>query len=193
MLSARILSNAHEGKADLDPTEWKPKLPHRPTSDASKYLGQFHRTPPRSLSPRRPVAIHVQSTSSVPLTAPSLSATPSASSTSSGDSVAGTPYNFANRPLMHANSVAIKSVDLVTPQIPLAYTVPTKPARQAKCAIKITGPPVAPTGGATENVALAGDLSYEKKWNLADFHGSSGSGRLATLLASTSLEHKAAM
>ncbi|KAI4169857.1 MAG: hypothetical protein LQ343_005406 [Gyalolechia ehrenbergii] len=188
-LSARIPPKAHEGKSDLDPTEWKPKCPHRPTSDASSYLGQFHRKPPTSWSPRRPAAIHAQTMSSVPLTAPSLSATPSASSTSSSsDSVAGTPYNFANRSLMHSNSAAIKSVDLVTPQFPSACSVPAKPTGQTELAAKASGPP-----GAAENIALAGDLSYEKKWNLAHLHGSLASGSLTTLLGSTTLGHKATM
>ncbi|KAL8723054.1 MAG: hypothetical protein Q9225_000596 [Loekoesia sp. 1 TL-2023] len=192
VLSARTPPKVHEGKSDLDPTEWKPKLTHRPTSDASKYLGQFHRTPPTSWSPRRPAAIHAQSTSSVPLNAPSLSATPSASSTSSDDSVAGTPYNFANRPSMHSNSTAIKSVNLVTPHAPAAYSVPAKSTGQAKLSIKVTGPPAASVAAAAaENIALAGDLSYEKKWNLAHFRGS---GSLTTLLGGASLEHnKAAM
>ncbi|KAL8944616.1 MAG: hypothetical protein Q9216_000313 [Gyalolechia sp. 2 TL-2023] len=185
LFSARIPPKAHEGKSDLDPTEWKPKCPHRPTSDASSYLGQFHRKPPTSWSPRRPAAIHAQTMSSVPLTAPSLSATPCASSISSGDSVAGTPYDFANRSLMHSNTAAIKSVDLVTPQFPSAFSVPAKPTGRSKFAIKVSGPP-----GATENMALGGDLSYEKKWNMAHLHGSSVSGSLTNLLGSTTLGHK---
>ncbi|KAL8938516.1 MAG: hypothetical protein Q9211_003175 [Gyalolechia sp. 1 TL-2023] len=187
--SARIPSKAHEGKSDLDPTEWKPKCPNRPSSDASSYLAQFHRQAPTSRSPRRPAAIHAQTMSSVPLTAPSLSATPSASSTSSsGDSVAGTPYNFANRSLMHTSSAAIKSVDLVTPQIPSAFSVPAQPTGQTKLAIKVSGPP-----RPTESIALAGDLHYEKKLHLTHPHGSSGSGSLTTLLGSTTIGHKATM
>ncbi|KAI4133369.1 MAG: hypothetical protein LQ338_000269 [Usnochroma carphineum] len=191
MLSTRIPPKAHEGKSDLDPTEWKPKLPHRPSSEASQFLGQFHRTPPASHSPRRPAAVPAQTTSSVPMTAPSLSATPSASSmSSSSDSVAGTPYDFLNRPLMrrchdplHSNSAAVKSPNIVTPRLPSAYSVPAKPKGGSK---KVAAPPAA----VSENVALASDLSYEKKWDLPRFHGSWG---LATLLGSASLEHKAAM
>ncbi|KAL8841476.1 MAG: hypothetical protein Q9170_000939 [Blastenia crenularia] len=192
MLSARIPPKAHEGKSDLDPTEWKPKLPHRPTLDASKYLGKFHRTPPISLSPRRPVLSHAMTMSSVPLTAPSLSATPSASSTSSSnDSAVGTPYNFTNRPLMHPNSTAVKSTDIVIPHMPPALSVPAKPTGQTKLAIRVAGPPIAAT--AAENVSLTNDLSYEKKWTLAHLHGRSPAGSLTTLLGATGLEQKAAM
>lgn len=189
MVSARIPPKAHEGKPDLDPTEWKPKCPHRPTSDASNYLGQFHHKPPTSWSPRRPAAIHGQTMNSVPLNAPSLSATPSASSTSSsGDSVAGTPYNFTNRSLMHSASTALKPMDLVTPHVPSAFSVPAKPTSQTKFAIKVSGP-----AGAAENFPLAGELSYEKKWNLDQFHRSSASGSLTTLLGPTTFGHKTTM
>ncbi|KAL9595467.1 MAG: hypothetical protein Q9219_006427 [cf. Caloplaca sp. 3 TL-2023] len=193
MRSARIPPKAHEGKSDLDPTEWKPKLPHRPNSDAFKYLGQFHRTSPTtSWSPRRPAAIHAQTMSSVPLTAPSLSATPSASSTSSsGGSVAGTPYDFVDRPLMHPNATAVKSVDLVIPQLPSAFSVPAKPAERTKVAIKVTGLPA--TARASENIAFGNDLNYEKKWDLAHIHGPAVSGSLTTLLGSSNLGHKGTM
>lgn len=198
MLSARIPPDAHEGKSDLDPTEWKPKLPHRPNSDASKFLGQFHRTPPGSFSPRRPAAIHAQTAGSVPITAPSLSATPSASSTSSsGDSEAGTPYDFVNRPLlmrrchpMRPHSAAVKSPDLVTPQIPAAYGGgPHKPKADGKPTIKVAVPPTA-AAAVAENMAFANDLTYAKKWDLAHSHGS---GSLTALLGPASLEHKAPM
>lgn len=189
MVPARIPPKAHEGKPDLDPTEWKPKCPHRPTSDASNYLGQFHRKPPTSWSPRRSAAIHAQTVSSVPLTAPSLSATPSASSTSSsGDSVAGTPYNFTNRSLMHPDSTAFKPIDLVTPHNSSAFSGPAKPTGQTKLAIKVSDPP-----GAAENIPLAGELSYEKKWSLDQFRRSSASGNLKTLLSPTTFGHKATM
>ncbi|KAL8704184.1 MAG: hypothetical protein Q9201_002645 [Fulgogasparrea decipioides] len=183
MLSARIPPVAHEGKSDLDPTEWKPKTIHHPTSDASKYLSQFHRTPPTYGNPRRPSpvhagAIHAQSMTSVPMAAPSLSATPSASSTSSGDSIAGTPYDFANRPMTmdrRPTSAAIKSVDLVTPKKLSAYSVPTKP-----------------TTAVSETMGLSSDLSYEKKLRVFDCHGP-GVGSLTTLLGAVSLERKTAM
>ncbi|KAL8758115.1 MAG: hypothetical protein Q9184_004026 [Pyrenodesmia sp. 2 TL-2023] len=197
ILSARIPPKAHEGKSDLDPTEWKPKLPHRPNSDASRFLGQFHHTPPRSFSPRRPAAVHAQTMSSVPMTAPSLSATPSASSpSSSGDSEAGTPYYFVDRPLMrrlkdpmYSNSAAIKSPDLVIPKVPSAYSVPIKPNGDNKLTIEVT----APAAAVSENMAMVSDLSYQKNWDLAHSHGSMGSGTLTTLLGSAGLARKAAM
>ncbi|KAI4259279.1 MAG: hypothetical protein LQ352_000819 [Teloschistes flavicans] len=176
--SARIPPVDHEGKSDLDPTEWKPKLAHCPTSDASKYLSQFHRTPPaygspRRQSPSRPIApVHAQTMSSLPRTAPSLSATPSVSSASSGDeSIEGTPYDFANRSLPHRPTTN-KSVELITPKKKQqsAYSVPAKPV--------------------SENVGvLSNDLSYEKKWRVFDGHGH-GPGSLTTLLGSTHLDHK---
>ncbi|KAL8906031.1 MAG: hypothetical protein Q9207_002261 [Kuettlingeria erythrocarpa] len=196
--STRIPSKAHEGKSDLDPTEWKPKLPHRPNSDATKFLGQFHSTPPRSYSPRRHAAVPAQTMSSVPLTAPSLSATPSTSSPSSSDgSEAGTPYNFVERPLvrrlndpLYSNSAAIRSPGLVTPQVPsAAYSVPIKPDCDKKLTIEVTAP-VVPV---SENVAMVSNLSYEKNWDLAHSHGSAGSGTLTTLLGSAAFARKAAL
>ncbi|KAL9586909.1 MAG: hypothetical protein Q9212_000581 [Teloschistes hypoglaucus] len=179
--SARIPPVTHDGKSDLDPTEWKPKLAHRPTSDASKYLSQFHRTPPtygspRRQSPSRPAApVHAQTMSSLSMTAPSLSATPSVSSSSSGDeSVEGTPYDFANRSLPH-RPTTIKSVDLITPKKKqqTAYSVPAMPV--------------------SENVGvLSNDLSYEKKWRAFDGRGPS-TGSLTTLLGSVHLDHKIAL
>ncbi|KAL8959706.1 MAG: hypothetical protein Q9193_003469 [Seirophora villosa] len=199
-LSARIPPKDHQGNSDLDPTEWKPKLPHRPNSDASKFLGQFHRTPPRSFSPRRSAATHAQTTSSIPMTTPSLSATPTASSTSSSaNSEAGTPDNFVDNPLMrrchdptYSNSAAIKSPTFVTSQIPSAYSGSAKSKGKrdsSSTIIKVTAPPAT----VSETMATASDLSYEKKWNLASCHGSVGSGSLKTLLGSATLGHKAAM
>ncbi|KEF52171.1 uncharacterized protein A1O9_11798 [Exophiala aquamarina CBS 119918] len=42
----RIPAEMHGHKSDLDPTEWKPKLgdSHRKTSEAFRYLSQFHQT-----------------------------------------------------------------------------------------------------------------------------------------------------
>ncbi|KAL8695059.1 MAG: hypothetical protein Q9218_000427 [Villophora microphyllina] len=180
--SARIPPVAHDGTSDLDPTEWKPKLHHRPTSDASKYLSQFHRTPPtygspRRHSPARPAApIHAQTMNSLPRTAPSLSATPSVSSNSSGDeSVEATPYDFTNRSMPH-RPATVKSVDLITPKKKqvAAYSVPTKAAVSESI-----GP-------------LSSDLSYEKKWRVFDCHRPR-TGSLATLLGSVHLDHKTAL
>ncbi|KAL8807810.1 MAG: hypothetical protein Q9182_000459 [Xanthomendoza sp. 2 TL-2023] len=192
--SARIPPEAHEGKSDLDPTEWKPKLVHHSSSDACKYLSQFHRTPPvygspRRGSPYRPAAMSSQTMSSVPMNAPSLSATPSASSTSSfGDSIAGTPSDSDNHLWMHHRPnppVHSKSVNLVTPQkkIPTAYSVPVKPVTRggdgAKFSVKLKE--VASTTAVSEHMGMASDLSYEK-WNLAVGCHSAGSGSLTTLL-----------
>ncbi|KAL8987381.1 MAG: hypothetical protein Q9177_003398 [Variospora cf. flavescens] len=195
--SARIPPKAHEGNSDLDPTEWKPKLPHRPNSVASDFLGQFHRTPPRSFSPRRPAGVSAPTMSPVPMTAPSLSATPTASSTSSSaNSEAGTPYDFVDRPPMrrchdpkYSDSAATKPPNLMTPRIPSAYSVPAKPKGNSGAIIKVTAPPAT----VSEAMAMASDLSYEKKWNLASYHSSMGSGSLTTLLGSTTLGHKATM
>lgn len=131
------------------------------------------------------------------MTAPSLSATPSASSaSSSGDSEAGTPYNFVDRPLMrrpndpvYSNTAAIKSPDLVVPKVPSAYSVPIKPNGDTKLTIKVT----APAAAVSENMAVVSDLSYEKNWDLVHSHGSMGSGTLTTLLGSAGLARKAAM
>ncbi|KAL8968469.1 MAG: hypothetical protein Q9183_002447 [Haloplaca sp. 2 TL-2023] len=198
MLSARIPPDAHEGKSDLDPTEWKPsdpyfrgwkpKLSHRPSSDASKYLGQFHRTPPnyespRRLSPSRPVAVQARTLGSVPMAAPSLSATPSTSSTSSGDSVAASPYDFGNHAIDHRRpmtSTATKSIDLVTPKkLTSARSVPAKPT-------------ITVNGSVSEDMSLSGDLSYEKNWKIFDPRGP-GSGSLSSLLGKKTLQHKGAM
>ena len=106
---------AHDGKSDLDPTEWKPaeavdterkspgngkigewkpKLPHRPSSEACSYLSKFHRSSDSLSSKRRPALGHARTTSRA---TPSLSHTPTAS-TSSEESLAGTPYEFVARP-----------------------------------------------------------------------------------------------
>ncbi|KAL8683964.1 MAG: hypothetical protein Q9224_006647 [Gallowayella concinna] len=191
--SARIPPKAHEGKSDLDPTEWKPKLVHRPSSDASKYLSQFHSTPPaygspRRASPHRPAAVSSQTMSSIPMNAPSLSATPSASSTSSSsDSIAGTPSDFDNHLWMQhrPNHVHSKSVNLVIPRmIPTAYSVPAKPVTHggggSRFSVKVKD--IASTTAVSDHMGMASDLSYEK-WNLAVGCHSAGVGSLTTLLS----------
>ena len=110
---------AHDGKSDLDPTEWKPaettlmeiksppgakaverkpKLPHYPSSEAFAYLSKFHRSSDSLYSKRRPALGHGRSTISS-RTTPSLSHTPTAS-TSSEESLSGTPYEFVARPAL---------------------------------------------------------------------------------------------
>ncbi|KAL9137635.1 MAG: hypothetical protein Q9175_001154 [Cornicularia normoerica] len=106
-----------DGKSDLDPTEWKPaeptltesksppspkagkpKLPHRPSSEAFSYLSKFHRSSDCLYSKRRPALGHGRSTISS-RTTPSLSHTPTAS-TSSEESLSGTPYESVARPAL---------------------------------------------------------------------------------------------
>ena len=116
---ARIPPLAHDGKSDLDPTEWKPaepnlsesksppgtkapepkpKLSHAPSSEAFSYLSKFHRSSDSLYSKRRPALGHGRSTISSRAT-PSLSHTPTAS-TSSEESLSGTPYEFVARPAL---------------------------------------------------------------------------------------------
>lgn len=114
---ARIPPVAHNGKSDLDPTEWKPaeptlmesksppspkdgkpKLPLRTGNEAFSYLSKFHRSNDSLSSKRRPTLGHDRSTLSS-RTAPSLSHTPTAS-TSSEESLSGTPYEFVARPTL---------------------------------------------------------------------------------------------
>ncbi|KAL8788651.1 MAG: hypothetical protein Q9213_001579 [Squamulea squamosa] len=210
--SARIPPEAHEGKSDLDPTEWKPKshdnaiewkpkIPHRPTSDASKYLSQFHRTPPTLGSPRcgsshRPTARLVQNTDSVSMNAPSLSATPSTSSTSSSSaSIAGTPYDFIGRPSMcsRPSTVHSKSADLVTPQ-KIAYSVPTKPKSSVHGKFSVKVSELAAPSVVVENATWSSsDLSYAKKWNWTPGRHIAGSGSLTNLLGAANSGHKATL
>ncbi|KAL8928711.1 MAG: hypothetical protein Q9172_000774 [Xanthocarpia lactea] len=198
--SARIPPEAHEGRSDLDPTEWKPKLSHCPSSDASMYLSQFHRTPPAYGSPRggshhRPAALRTQTADSVSMNAPSLSATPSASSTSSGDSIAGTPYDFSERPSVPSrpDPVHSKSVNLVTPhqKVSTAYSVPFKPTAHGHRNVSLKVNAVAAVS--VKNATWGSDLSYAKEWNLASGCHSAGSGRLTTLLGAASSNHKATL
>lgn len=113
----RIPEELHDHKSDLDPTEWKPKLP-RGASDAYRYLSQFHaninRDDSEYVRAERPRHKHTMSMT----TTPSLGSTPTTVS-SSFDSL----YSY-NRPLnqrtnpMYALSNGAKSTELVTPHIP---------------------------------------------------------------------------
>lgn len=132
----------HDGKSDLDPTEWKPaettrterrsptksgewkpKLPHRPSSEASSFLGKFHRSSDSLASKRRPMIGHGRSTVSN-RTTPSLSHTPTAS-TSSEESLAGTPYEFVVRPALSMPSTSAaqvsKGIDVTKDRNDLTY------------------------------------------------------------------------
>ena len=88
--------NATERKSQLKPGEWKPKLTHRPSSEASSYLNKFHHSSSSLTSKRRPMVGHSGTTVSSCST-PGLSHTPTAS-TSSEESLTEMPYEFVARP-----------------------------------------------------------------------------------------------
>ncbi|KAL2040392.1 hypothetical protein N7G274_006835 [Stereocaulon virgatum] len=135
----RIPPQVHDGKSDLDPTEWKPaepcdmerkspgkewkpKLVHRPSSEAFSYLSKFHRSTDSLASKRLPPPGHERSTSRA---TPSLSHTPTAS-TSSEESLAGTPYEFVGRPAISmptasTTTSASKAIDAVKDANDLTY------------------------------------------------------------------------
>lgn len=173
-LSTRIPHMAHDGKSDLDPSEWKPNLSHRASSEAFQYLSQFHRSS-SSLTPTRRPALQTHSTiASAVLTTPSLSHTPT-TSTSSDESLAGTPYEFVTRPLLprhdpaYSVSAGAKSVDLVIPHIPCAFSVP---------AIET----MVPTGpNNMQNTAIIEDANFGKRWVMDSLGTAAGS--LKKLLA----------
>jgi len=85
--------------------EWKPKLPHRPSSEAFSYLSKFHRSSDSLASKRRPMLGHGRTVSR---TTPSLSHTPTASTSSEESLLAGTPYEFvgASLPVMSTTQVS---------------------------------------------------------------------------------------
>ncbi|KIW10810.1 hypothetical protein PV08_10109 [Exophiala spinifera] len=140
--SSRIPTDIHHFKSDLDPTEWKPKLPHRSSgsSEAFRYLSRFHDTMTASANvgagvgdvADRPLSVCHKSTTSLstmPSTAtttPSLGNTPTTASTSF-DSRYEYDFAFNLRPLpprqnpMYSYSASashVKGIDLVTPHIP---------------------------------------------------------------------------
>lgn len=157
----RIPPLAHEGKSDLDPSEWKPKLADRSTSEASHYLGQFHRPSSSVHTIRRPTLQTRGTLVSAAITTPSLSHTP-ATSMSSDESVAGTPYEFVTRPLLprldpkYCNSAGIKSVDLVMPHLPLAIS-------DSSTDMGINANSIIRTEEAESESDASGDVSFEKK------------------------------
>lgn len=156
LIAQRMPPMAHEGKSDLDPSEWKPKTADRAGSDAFHYLGQFHCSP----ATIRPTLQTRGTLASAAITTPSLSHTP-ATSTSSEESVAGTPYEFVTRPLLprldpkYCTS-GIKSVDLVTPHLPAAMS---GSAHEAGAHPN----PVVQTKGMWLGRGASGDVSFEKK------------------------------
>lgn len=159
-ITPRIPPLAHEGKSDLDPSEWKPKLADRSTSEASHYLGQFHRHSAILHTNRRPTLQTRGTLVSAAITTPSLSHTP-ATSMSSDESVAGTPYEFVTRPLLprldpkYCNSAGIKSVDLVTPHIPSAIS-------ESSNDMGINANPVINPEETGSDSDASGDVSFEK-------------------------------
>lgn len=162
-LSTRIPPLAHEGKSDLDPSEWKPNLSPHSSSEAFQYLSQFHRSS-ASLAPvRRPALQTRRTTASVAITTPSLSHTPTTSA-SSDESLAGTPYEFVTRPLlprhdpMYSASAGTKSVDLVIPHIPSAFSVPVSDiAVDTKLSSTVKKCDM-------ENTTVTGDGNFGKRW-----------------------------
>ncbi len=138
----RIPPKSHDGTSDLDPTEWKPaeakdmekgspgkewkpKLLHRPSSEAFSYLSKFHRSSDSLTSKRRPALGHGRTGSRA---TPSLTHTPTAS-TSSEDSLAGTPYEYvgASMPVTSTTQMS-EGVDLVKEGGDLTYEKKFVPA-----------------------------------------------------------------
>ena len=188
--AARIPSLDHDGKQDLDPTEWKPaerklgswkpKLTHRPSSEAFEYLSKFHRSSP-TLNEGRRLQVRVRSSASVALTAPSLSHTPSANS-SSEESLAGTPYEFVTPPFVaragaaYSDSSAENSLEMRTPMAAV-LAAPEAGGKPEKAIEK---------GCATSGSVALGNLSYEKK----NVGGTSGpaAGSLQKLLGTSKVK-----
>ncbi|ETI19321.1 hypothetical protein G647_09153 [Cladophialophora carrionii CBS 160.54] len=133
--SSRIPVDIHDHKSDLDPTEWKPKLPHRgasTSSEAFRYLSRFHQAQAGNIDhldhgkrDRAPATLRHKSTLSMSTltpgtTTPSLANTPTTTA-SSVDSM----YEFNLRPLaprtnpLYSTSAGhSRGIDLVTPHIP---------------------------------------------------------------------------
>lgn len=127
----RIPAKFHNGRSDLDPTEWKPaelgttdeisatksgewkpKLIHRPSSEATLYLSKFHRSSDSLTAKRCPIIGHSRTTISSRST-PALSHTPTAS-TSSEESLAGTPYEFVARPAISMPATSATKASLAS-------------------------------------------------------------------------------
>ena len=149
----------HHFKSDLDPTEWKPDLTHRSTSEANNYLSQFHRSPSSLTMSRRPALKGRSTTSALTMaqTAPSLSHTPTTSMTSSEGSIAGTPYEFIasmdtseGHGTVCSISASTNTVEFTKPVI--TDSSPPSPIKKTKSGKKNRASPI------------IGDLVYEKKW-----------------------------
>ncbi|KAL4874143.1 life-span regulatory factor-domain-containing protein [Aspergillus spectabilis] len=124
----RIPIDMHDSKTDLDPTEWKPVISKDTrasimTSDAWKYLSQFHGDD--SVLPSRRARVHTQSSTSLS-TLPSLSHTPSTASSvsSTASDCMGYMHDSVHRPLpprhkpcFSGSGSISKGVELVVPHI----------------------------------------------------------------------------
>ncbi|KAL9104972.1 MAG: hypothetical protein Q9163_000144 [Psora crenata] len=140
---ARIPPKSHDGKPDLDPTEWKPSEPEsdsdndhtakpgsmnsqggmagRPKmqsrdtrSEGFVHLSRLHRSAESAPAKRRP------GTGATPPL--SHASTVTASSPSTDDSLAGTPYSFINNPPVSVPTTPITTVATATtgPEVALA-------------------------------------------------------------------------
>jgi hypothetical protein len=123
-----IPASQHNAKADLDPTEWKPRLLTRSNSEAFRYLSQFHRSPTERGGDahdegggHRHLFSLCSTTSIASMTTPSLSLSQTPSTASSSLST-GAEYDFNTRPLQSrqnpvysASAGTTKSIDLVLP------------------------------------------------------------------------------
>ena len=77
-------------------SSWKPKLHHRPSSAASLYLSQFHRSSDSLKGTRHRLGRAESSFTNA--TTPGLSVSPTVSSTGSEESLSGTSYEVVTRP-----------------------------------------------------------------------------------------------
>ncbi len=138
ILSSRIPTDFHNGKSDLDPTEWKPKLHRRGESEAWRYLSQFHQSTSTVASDgqdgkaQRPLYSRGSTTSFISTTTASLSLTPTTAASSLSTSA---EYDFNTRPLQSrhnpmysASAGTTKGIDLVMPFV--APTIGTSLPRQ---------------------------------------------------------------
>ena len=151
----------HDGKSDLDPTEWKPaepkpQLTSHPSSEAFQYLSQFHRTTTTLSLSRRPVIPGTNTTSALMMaqTAPSLSHTPTTSMTSSVGSIVGTPYKYGAEdmpPKIISTSPSTKSADYVHHVADNESVLTPIAKTKAPATSSVSSP-------------IMGTISYEKKW-----------------------------
>lgn len=134
--SYRISSELHDHKSDLDPTEWKPKIPRggaSSTSEAFRYLSRFHQRnnlifsehadghqPIKLDRPAGPRHKSTMSMTTLTTSTPSLGNTPTttASSFESMYDFNLRPLPARTNPLYSSSAGASRGIDLVTPHIP---------------------------------------------------------------------------